>query len=141
MRRHLGDLLTIKILKGRLKNLYCQNRDILGSCENYLKLLHALYNCASNITPHALIALIGTCAGSLRMSSFSWFPCISATFTSLQRFSIVLCKDSRASLMSRSIFFVSRARVAASPWAELQPICVAIVLDVGLRVGVELEPP
>ena len=49
MFRHLGDLLTIKILKGIIKNLYCQNRDILGSCENYLKLLHALYNCASNI--------------------------------------------------------------------------------------------
>ena len=43
------DLLTIKILKGRIKNLYCQNREILGSCQNYLKLLHALYNCASNI--------------------------------------------------------------------------------------------
>ena len=50
MFRHLGDLLTNKILKGRIKNLYCQNRDILGFCENYLKLLHALYNCASNIT-------------------------------------------------------------------------------------------
>ena len=50
MFRHLGDLLTIKILKGRTKNLYCQNRDILGSCENYLKLLHALYNCAFNIS-------------------------------------------------------------------------------------------
>ena len=50
MFRHLGDLLTIKILKGRIKNLYCQNRDILGFCENYLKLLHALYNCASNIS-------------------------------------------------------------------------------------------
>ena len=49
MFRHLGDLLTIKILKGRIKNLYCQNRDILGFCENYLKLLHALYNCVANI--------------------------------------------------------------------------------------------
>ena len=50
MFRHLGDLLTIKILKGRIKNLYCQNREILGFCENYLKLLHALHNCASNIS-------------------------------------------------------------------------------------------
>ena len=53
MFRHLGDLLTIKILKGRIKNLYCQNRDILGFCENYLKLLHALYNCVANIKDHA----------------------------------------------------------------------------------------
>ena len=49
MFRHLGDLLTIKILKGKIKNLYCQNRDILGFGENYLTLLHALYKCAYNI--------------------------------------------------------------------------------------------
>ena len=49
MFRHLGDLLTIKILNRRIKNLYCQNRDILGFSENYLKLLHALYNCVANI--------------------------------------------------------------------------------------------
>ena len=53
MFRHLGDLLTIKMLKGRIKNLYCQNRDILGFCEHYLKLLRALYNCASNISAAA----------------------------------------------------------------------------------------
>ena len=46
----LGDLLAIKILKGRIKNQYCLDSYIWGFCENYLKLLHALYNCASNIT-------------------------------------------------------------------------------------------
>ena len=50
MFRHLGDLLTIKILKGRIKKEYCQDSDILGFCENYLKLLHALYNCAADIS-------------------------------------------------------------------------------------------
>ena len=54
MFRHLGDLLTIKILKGRIKKEYCQDSDILGFCENYLKLLHALYNCAANISRHGL---------------------------------------------------------------------------------------
>ena len=47
MFRHLGDLLTIKILKGRIKKEYCHNSDILGLCENYLTLLHALYNCVA----------------------------------------------------------------------------------------------
>ena len=49
MFRHLGDLLTITILKGRIKKEYCQDRQILGFSENYLKLLQALYNCVANI--------------------------------------------------------------------------------------------
>ena len=49
MFRHLGDLLTIKILKGGIKKKYCQDREILGFSENYLKLLQALYNCVANI--------------------------------------------------------------------------------------------
>ena len=49
MFRHLGDLLTIKILKGRIKKEYCQDREILGFSENYLKLLQALYYCVANI--------------------------------------------------------------------------------------------
>ena len=53
MFRHLGDLLTIKILKGReLKKsiaMYCQDREILGFSENCLKLLQALYYCVANI--------------------------------------------------------------------------------------------
>ena len=63
MFRHLGDSLTIKILKGRIKNLYCQNRDILWFCENYLKLLHALYNCAANINVFLDIRLTRNTSG------------------------------------------------------------------------------
>ena len=50
MFRHLGDLLTIKILKGIIKKEYCQDRVILGFSENYLKLLQALYYCVDNIS-------------------------------------------------------------------------------------------
>ena len=43
------DLLTIKILKGGIKKQYCQDREILGFSENYLKLLQALYYCVAHI--------------------------------------------------------------------------------------------
>ena len=58
MFRHLGDLLTIKILKGRIKKEYCQDREISGFSENYLKLLQALYYCVANIIMMLILEMI-----------------------------------------------------------------------------------
>ena len=57
--RYLGDLLIIKILKGRNKIFFCQNLDILGSCNFFLKVLHALYNCLFNINLFAKFDYMG----------------------------------------------------------------------------------
>ena len=61
MFRHLGDMLTIKIkiLKGRIKKEYCQDREILGFSENDLKLLQALYYCVANINLHMFRHKVG----------------------------------------------------------------------------------
>ena len=49
MLKHLGISWQLKFYRGEFWNKYCQNREISGFSDIFLKLLQALYYCASNI--------------------------------------------------------------------------------------------